>query len=287
MYLQAPVWFLIWSLAVGALLLWREETGRSLRRVWIAALTVVALVLCLIMIEPLWAVVPFPYAAIQFPYRLGSYLFYAVAALVLISALLLQRQATADPTGRLLPGLRAALIGACAISIGLCVWQEWVPNTRIGDTYEDRGQALASASVGPRTWYDPGSYSDRSAPVVPTPDKLDLIIAPATVHGERFAAWVKLPEGRQPFQTNIAGGSYLVHISGVQPVGRDPEGLVVVRRLRGSHGPVHLVIETAHSFPIELGRILSILAVLAVLLLVLGAGARGRRIARRSTTNRT
>jgi hypothetical protein len=281
LYVQAPVWLLAWSAVTGGLLLWRRRMRPRLRRLWIAAAVLVLLLLFMIMVKQVWAVVPFPYDEIQFPYRLGSYLFYAIAGLVLVSALALER-VTDERARRMTVGLRLGLVGVCLVSVGLCVWQQWVPSTLFANSYLNRGEALTEASSLPRTWYDGGSYADQQAPLVAVPHERLLFIEPDLVHGDHFAAWVDAPEGPQPIQTNINGGQYLVHISGVRRIGRDKQGYVVVRREPGSRGPVHLVLETTHSFVIELGRALSIAAIAILLALFAITGVRRSRERRRS-----
>jgi hypothetical protein len=281
LYVQAPVWLLAWGVLAGGLSLWRGRVQPRLRRVWTAALVLVLIVLGMIMVEPLWALIPFPYDEIQFPYRLGSYVFYAVAGLVLVSALVLQ-QTLDEHSRRLALCLRAGLIGACLVSVGLCVWQQWVPNTLFVNSYPNRSEALADAYALPRTWYDGGSYADQREPVVKAPGERLMIIEPSLVHGDRFAAWVNAPEGPQPIQTNIDGGPYLVQISGVRRVGRDADGYAVVQRERDSHGPVHIVLETKRSLAVELGRALSLAAILIALALLVATAVRSRASTRKS-----
>jgi hypothetical protein len=282
LYVQAPVWFLAWGLLVGALLLRHRRTERRLRRLWTCALLLVLLVLSMIMSSAFWSIVPFPYNEIQFPYRLCSYVFYAVAGLVLVSALILQRY-TDEGGRRMVRGLRAALVGVCAISVLLCLWQQWRAHTTMPGSYENRGEALVSTSVLPRTWYlTEGAFSDRQAPVVAVPEERLAIIPPSDVHGDRFSAVLNLPEGPQPIQTDIDAGTYLVHISGVQPIGRDPLGFLVVRREpNDNRGPVHVVMETAHNAVTIAARAVSGIAALLVLLVLLWTCVRRRRRASR------
>jgi hypothetical protein len=275
LFVQAPDWFLAWALLAGALLLCRRR-GYGLRRAWIGAAILVALVLGMIMLEPFWSLVPAPLTDIQFPYRLDSYLFYAVAGLVLVVALAIQRAAHERPRS-IVKGLRLSLCAVVAISFGLCIWQEWAPNTLFAKSYTKRGEALASPNVLPRSWYDGGSYRDVRAPLVTVPIGRSLVIDPRQVHGDRFAAWMNVPPGPEPIQTNIEGGDYLVQISGLEWLGRNLEGEAVVRRIGGGSGPVHVVVETKHSFIIELGRVLSILAILTILTVIAHTWARGRR----------
>ncbi len=304
LYVQAPDWFLAWGLAAGALLLWRGSPSRTsptrepsrlrpslgaLRRAWVGVVGVVALLLGMMTVAQFWNVVPYPFSTIQFPYRLGSYLFYAVAGLVLVGALALERAAAAGGPRRLVKGLRLALVAVCAVSLGLCLWQQWVPSTLFpGVSYSNRGEALLGANTPPRTWYDRGAYHDGRAPIVSVPPERLLIVEPSQVHGDRFAAWVDLPPGPEPIQTNIAGGDYLVRLHGLRWLGRNPAGYAVVGRIdrRGGAagegglsgaGPVYVTIEAQRSPLIELGEILSIIGVLAVLGVLVWTSVHARR----------
>lgn len=269
LYVQLPVWFLGWSLVAGAVLMWRRDSAKRLRRTWIGVTIVLTVVLGLIMITPIWGAMPFPFDEIQFPYRLGSYAFYAVGGLVLVSALALQQAADSDGSRPAVAWLRRSLAPVCVISVGLCVWQQWVPTTHFAEaSYTNRREVLSSVNFLPRTWYEPGSYTDIQAPLVSAPVGRILVIPPGAVHGDHFAGRLKVPPGPAPIQTNIAGGGYLVHISGLDRVGRNAEGLAVVRRRGAGSGPVHVVIAATHSPAIVTGWVLSALGC-AVILLVL------------------
>ncbi len=277
LFVQIPIWFLAWGLVAGAVLMRRRDAGGKLRRMWIGVTILLAVLLCMIMITPIWSMVPFPFDQIQFPYRLGSYVFYAVGGLVLVSALALQRAASSTGSSRTVARLRWALACVCAISVGLCVWQQWVPTTLFAeDSYTNRQDALTSLDVPPRTWYDPYSYTDVQAPIVTVAPGRSLVIPPSSVHGDRFAAWLNVPPGPAPIQTNIAGGGYVVNISGLRRVGRSADGRAVVRREGDGRGPVRVVLETTHSATIVLGWVLSILGC-AVILAVLAWTSIARR----------
>jgi hypothetical protein len=277
LYVQAPDWFMAWGLFAAALLLWRPSVAGALRRVWVSAIVVVALLLAMILIAAPWPLVRYPFNELQFPYRLSSFLFYAVAALVLVAALALQRVAAAGGPRPLVRGLKVALVAASAVSLSLCVWQEWVPNTLFFKSYTDRAAALASPNVVPNSWYAFSDYDDAQAPIVTAPAGRRLIIDPTQVQAGRFAAWMNPPPGPQPIQTNIAGGPYLVHLRGIRLVGRSRGGIAVVKRTNPGNEPVYVVIETAHSAPIELGPPISAAATLLVLLIVARAWVRTRR----------
>jgi hypothetical protein len=297
LYVQAPDWFLAWGLAAGALLLWRSSHSRTLRRAWVGMVAVIALLLGALLIEPLWDIVPEPFARahlplrlgtllfdavagldqIQFPYRLGTYLFYAVAGLVLLGALALQRATASGGSRGLLRALRLALLGACAVSLGLCLWQQWVPNTVLGRSYRNRSEALVGVHNVPRSWEAGPAYRNRSEPVVAFPSKRRLWVYPSEVHGDRFSAWMNVPPGPEPIGTDIGGAGNLVHISGLRRLGRTPVGYAVLGRLDGSSGPVHVTIEMAHTPIIELGWLLSALGILAILATLLFTALRSRR----------
>jgi hypothetical protein len=308
LYVQIPEWFLIWALLAGWLLLLRPPSSRAaprrgppdrarrrsggraraaaaargpsqsasassvtrtaLLRAWIAFAALLASLLLMIMINKFWTIVPFPYAALQFPFRLNTYVFYMVSALVLIGALALQRASANGLMVRTTKRLRVGLIVVCAISIALCIWQEWVPNTLYTQSYKQRGASLSSVNTAPHSWYDTGSFNDSKSPLVPVSPNRVLVFNPQQVHGDRFSGWVNVPPGMEPIQTNIAGGPYLVHISGLTRVGDNETGFAVVRRSKNGSGPVHVVIETNHSARIVFGWVLSILATVIILVVL-------------------
>ena len=253
---------------------------RTLRRAWVGACALVAALLGMIMVGPFWKLVPFPFDQIQFPYRLDGYVSFAVAGVVMAGALALQRTAAVQARPASVRGLRLGLVAVVAISVGLCVWQEWVPNTRFSDSYANRADALRSVNVLPASWYDDASYRDVSTPLIAVPEERLLVIPPRLVHGDRFSAWMNVPSGDAPIRTNINGGPYLVHIEGLERVGRRPSGEVVVRRPDGGSAPVHVVIEMAHAVPIELGRAVSLVALLLIFAGLSAASVAARRARR-------
>ncbi len=280
LFVQAPVWFLAWALLIGPILIWRRDCDVRLRQAWIGVVLIIGALLAMIMVTPVWSLVGFPFDEIQFPYRLNSYVFYFVGGLVLVGSLVLQQAAGSGLASRAVAPLRWALVLVCSISIGLCVWQLWVPNTLFPKfSYPSRQEALASIHALPRTWYDDYAYRDVAAPVVAVPAGRSLIIPPSSVHGDHFAALLEVPPGPEPIQTNISAGSYLVHISGLRRIGRSELGQTVVRRETDSEGPVHVVLEVTHSATIVLGWLMSILgcAVVGAVLVWTAIRSRMRR----------
>jgi hypothetical protein len=267
-YVQVPDWFLAWGVVAGAMLLWHREASERLRAVWITAVITVIIVLGLIM-GPFWTFAPYPWADTQLPFRLNSYVVFAVAGIVLAAGLALQRAPVYERRLRNLARLRSALIIVTAVSVLLCLWQEVVPSTTVPGYYVNRHVAFVSDTVLPPSWYAGCPYCDISAPIVPTaPAGRTLVINPASVHGNRFAGSVDVPPGLAPIQTNIAGGRYVVKLVGLRWLGRNPQGFAIVARLRNGHGPLHIVIEAADTNALEIGWILSIVAVAAVFVIL-------------------
>ncbi len=238
----------------------------------------VALMLGMLLIEQVWEVMPSPFSQIQFPYRLSTYLVYAVAGLVLVGALALQRAAGSEGPIHVVKGLRLALVGACAVSLGLGLWQQWVPNTLGSKSYTNRSDTLVGIHKIPKSWYSGPIYLNIAEPVVLTPSKRLLLVYPNEVHGDRFSAWMKVPPGPEPIDTDIGGAGNLVQIDGLRRLGRTPTGYAVVGRVNGGSGPVRVTIETAHNPLLELGWVLSILGIVAILATLLYAGVSARRV---------
>jgi hypothetical protein len=275
-FVQAPEWFLLWVVGVGAHL--RSRTAR-LGRVALGLALVLLALLALIMVGPLWDAIPLT-GVVQFPYRLNTYVAFVAAALVLVSVLAVEAQAAS----RMRVGMAAGLGCAIAISVGLCLWQLWVPDTH-GDflgarSYDDRSLALASVHRVPHSFFAFTDYADASVPVVKRTRGADRI-NPARVNEDTITLIMHPPPGRAPFVTDIAGGPDAVALSGgIVRVGRTRDGLTVARRAGGhSRGPVRVTLRPAGG-PVSVGRTVSLVAVASlVVLLALGILSRARRFA--------
>lgn len=273
-YVNAPVWFLAWGVIGGGLLLWRRAAPGQLRRIWLFALLLVGLTVFVIA-DPWWASVPYPWAETQLPYRVNSYLIFAIVGVVIVAAVALER---ADPVAvghRTRQGLRLALALAATLSVGLCLAQEWGKRPD-APYYVPPGPELVSTNTLPLSWYAPADYGDASAPIVEVAQGRIMWIPWTKVRGDYFAGWVSAPPGPTPIETDIFGGDYVVQIKGVQLLGRVSTGQAVVGRLTNG-SQVHVVVRTAPSRSIVFGRILSVLGI-AVLLAVFGSTALGVRL---------
>jgi hypothetical protein len=270
LFVQAPDWFLLWVIAAGAIL-W-SRAGRALRRAGIALVALLAVFLVGIMVGPVWDHVPRTLQQIQFPYRLNTYLDLTASGLVLAAVIAVERVAPK----RLAVRLRFALGAATAISLGLCLWQLWVPNTHAALSYQNRDAALASTHVTPRTWYDPGVYDDASQPIVTVPSG-SLPIDTSRISGNEVTLTVTPPPGGAPFATNIAGAPYLVSLSGgLVRVGRTIHGLSVLRRRVPGRGPVQITLRPSGG-ALAIGRDVALLAIVVLLALLVAGIVTGRR----------
>jgi len=285
LYVQAPIYFLLWSLVCGA---WISKSGRMplLRRVWTALVLLLVGVFLLIMITPFWGWAPLTLRSIQFPYRLNGYVLLFVAGLVLVSLLAVQGELVRRRGPRLAAALLVALAPVVAISSGLAVWQIWVP-TSCANHYcvANRSAGRTPPYVQPSTWYSGTFYADATARVIQPRRGRLYFFDPKDVdaHGDKLAMMIDPPAGTEPFLTNIMGGPQLVAIrGGVERVGRSSGGFAVLRRKVPGSGPVPVVIQTASSPAIRIGRVVSLAGVIGLaglLIRLLLAGRRRRSLA--------
>ncbi len=187
LYVQAPVWLLVWALAAG-LAFW-SAAGVRLRRVAGVLIVGLGVVLLCITDESVWNALPRTFKEIQFPFRLNTYVALLIAGLVIVVALGLQRSAA---RGRRRV-FEAALAAATVISCVLCVWQLWVPNTRVGASYANWHGVFASTHVTPATWNGSGDYSDVSAPIVNATG--GMLVDPNLINGDRVTLTLNPPPG--------------------------------------------------------------------------------------------
>jgi hypothetical protein len=267
LYAQAPVWFMSWGLIAGVWL-WRDPAMARLRRTWVIAVLGIVVLLWLMLHQWPWEHMPHALQEIQYPYRLGSYVTLLSVGLVIVGVLALQRLATrpGHSIGALW-SLRTLLVEALVVSLILCVWQLWVPNTHQSPFfYKDRSEALTPVTQTPNTWGSATDYADRSLPIVAVPPGRTLNIDARAVDAAGNHASVELaaPPGLQPIATNILGGPYLVDVSGVRVIGRTVANQLAVTRLHASTGKVRVVLSTRSSRAIELGHAISAASVLAV-----------------------
>ncbi|HUB35302.1 MAG TPA: GtrA family protein [Solirubrobacteraceae bacterium] len=276
LYVQIPVLALVWGLLMVPLA-WRYK---RLRAGAITALVALGALLLVIMSRSAYEGLPKIIRAIEFPYRLQTYVTLACSGLVLVGALALTRRARRGRAKSIDVLMKLGLAIAVAFGIGVSVWQLWVPDTQIVPlSYPYRDEVtLSFGETLPKSWYAPDNYADASLPIVGT--QHSIAFNPERVSNDRIAGTGKVPAGGQPFATNIYGGPYLVHVGGgVHVAGRTSTGALVLKRNQGGSQPVRIEIQPALSTPVVLGKMLTIAA--AILLIGLGVLVGVRRVRRR------
>lgn len=278
LYVQLPVWGLAWALAVAFVL--RGRVSRLLRRAGLAVALVLAALLAVIMVGPVYEALPEPLRVIQWVYRLVTYASLLIAGLVLVAVLAVE---SSEESGRRRV-LKRVLAVTLSVSAALCMWQLWVPQTHHKLSYNDPRRALVSVNKVPRTWYDAGIYFNRSARIVNTkPDRVLMLDARA-LSGNDAAVTVTPPPGPEPFAINIVAGPEYLRLGGVERLGRRFDGWMVARRLDGGSGPVQLTVETGGTV-VTVGYVLTAVGTIGIVGIILGAGVAGvrrRRFAVRS-----
>lgn len=263
LFVQAPDWFLFWVIVASAVL-W-SSAGRAMRRVTVALVVLLAALLALIMIGPLWDAMPTILRQVQFPYRVNTYVALCVSGLVLVWVLVLER----TPSESRSSALSVALVSATAISVLLAVWQVWY---RPADPtfYYNLNSANVPTSQAPAPFPTASlDYADRSEHVTVTAPTANIVINPARVSGNHATVTATPPPGKGPFATNITAGPYAAHIGGgVTRLGRTPGGASVVWRTAGFRGPLTVSVTPAGG-SLTLGRIVSVVAFVTLLIVMI------------------
>ncbi|HEY2259170.1 MAG TPA: hypothetical protein VGH45_05630, partial [Solirubrobacteraceae bacterium] len=263
LYVQLPDWLLAWALVVGAAG-W-AAMGRRMQRAAIGVLGLLIAVLLAMSSAAVWDHLPDTLRRVQFSYRLNTYFVLAAAALVLIAVIGLERRRGVHS------GYRLALLGASAVTAGLCLWQLWVPNTRISSSYPDRRELPQSAHVLPHSWYATQDYRDGSGPLIMA-TQAAVTFDPFSVNSNAHAYRAALPPGAL-VRTNIAAGPSTAHLSGATRAGRTPDGLEVIRG-GASAGTSTTVRLSADVRDLVIARVISGLALLVACGLILNTGRR-------------
>lgn len=269
--LQLPTLALVWSaLTLG--LCWRT-LAPAWRRLSIALGVVGLLFMAPILIPGLWHAVPKLFWAIQFPYRLLTYVDFSVVGLVLIATLALARRGRATA--------RRALVIAAAVfalaEVGQAVRQEWATPSSL----PSRSDVFPGASKLPGYWIRFATYlefQDVSAPVLQAtiPELFGV-----TVYNGQGANVIPVPVTEQPrssysvtftpprdgtVNTDVIAGSYLVGVHNAKIVGRTPYSEMVIQVKRNPDGsPTRVTFSTARTWPIVFGKWASVVSILAIL----------------------
>jgi hypothetical protein len=286
-YVQVPSLALLWAL--GCLpLLRRLPAARAWARLAAGLLVLLVAFVVLVMVgdpalgslsRSIWPRLPGFLRYVQNPFRLDPYVAALVSGLVIV-ALVGVRGTVADARRRAL--VVGPLVAITLFGSGSAVWQAWSAPS----FYPDRGVVLAGdPHHQPTSWSDRGNYRDYTEPGVPSPGEPPVVLDPTAAASGRPVA-VALPQAGRAYRTNIAAGSYLVAVRGLEPIGRSREyldpagfeqkGLMVVRSHAGEPAAT-VLISTRRTFPVVAGLAITTVSLLLVLAAV-GLAATGRRV---------
>jgi len=263
---QLPVLALIWALACGVLA-WRLVTVRA-RALAIGLATVLVGLVATILHPALIGDLPELLQYVQFPYRILTYVDFCVVGLVTLALAGLERQrGSARQTAAV-----AALVAIGLFNLAISVAQ----NDQVRSWLSGRDEALASTVQPPLSRYAVLQFGDGEGPIVqPTlPEPLNVPVE----EGIRDSYRIEYPPGPAgTAQTNIATGSYLVDVSGAEPVGRSEAGQMVVRLPASPDRPRTVVVSAEESATVVVSRWISVLALIGSLIAVIAALALRRR----------
>jgi hypothetical protein len=276
---QAPVLAIGWALVV-VLASWRLASA-TIRRAVVGLTALLVLLVWLVLSPGVMGSLPSPWANIQFPFRLLTYVTLTACGLVMAGLLMLRY---ASP--RMRKCAEAAIVVVAIASVGLAVRQAW--HTPSFD-FKSRAEVFSSATSLPRSYYlvyAGPDFADSSAPVIAptlgalqggTPlqarPEIELPSSPFETHYS-YSIVVAQPG---TVATNVATGPYMVSVRGASPAGRSPNGFMIVR-VTGAPGEHETVsFSTAPSRALKLGLIATFTCLAALLLLLAAVFVCGRR----------
>jgi hypothetical protein len=281
--LSLPVLAIIWVLAGILILPWGKH-----RSTWTRLLLIcsgMALVITVMMTHVgLLLALPRPYGLIQFSYRLENYVLLALCGAILAALVPAGRASRRTRVWRLMA------IPVCAVSLVAAIRQI----SAFPYPGQDRYGVLRS--YGQIYLGNIEDYQDVSAPMISGQDLPTVDIPLNAVHSDRASLTVHARPGTL-VATNIAAGSYLVHVAGATPVGVDSQTDDMVLRIGAGNGaravstvkapstaasiPTETIsVSAGDSLPVALGRLLT-LAGLVILVLQLVALPARRLLAQR------
>lgn len=272
--LSLPVLAIAWAL-IGLLVLTWGNRNRTWIRIFLICSALAVLVGIAMTHVGILLALPSPYIAMQFSYRLETYVVLALCGAIL-AALVLARDGS-----RRMRAWTWLAIPVCCVSLGGAIQQ-------IADypyPGQDRYQALEY--YGEVETGNEESFQDASAPAVVAGGLQTIVFPFEAVQGDRVSLSTRVRPGTR-VATNIAAGSYLVHVTGAKPVGVLPhDGLMVLEIGAASAGDPSgtgtastktapeetITVSMGNSLPIVLGRVLTLcgLAILALELALMPA----------------
>jgi hypothetical protein len=265
--LSLPVLAIAW-VVVGILILPRKNLDSNWVRLLLICTGMATLTAIVMTHVGLLLALPRPYTAIQFSYRLETYVLLELCGAIL-AGLVVARSGSR----------RASLWTLSAIPVCLVSLVGAIQQIR-AYPYPGQDRYEALASYGEVETGNNQDFDDVSQPVIAAHNLPSVQIPFAAVHGDRVSFSTPLAPGKL-LATNIGAGSYLVQVTGAKPVGVDSETGNMVLRVGGRPSPHHsgassaaapeqtISVSTGDGLPIVLGRLLT-LSGLAILALELG-----------------
>jgi hypothetical protein len=261
-FTELPVLVIGW-LVLAAAVLWRDGWSVRRRRLLAALGLWLAILLVLLVDEGAWAKLPATLSVIQFTFRLETYIVMTIAGLTIMLLRAMR--------GRRHIVLGAALGAAVAFGLALGVWQVWNSNAYYFPTsphyLANRSSVLRYPHHTPPTWYDPGQFHDAGDQVVPTEGSIRL--NPALIKGESTTQTLTIPPGEGPLASNIAASVNLVSVRGLAVAGRTAAGFLALDRPADGAHTVTVTVTRAHTTPLQLGPVVSVLGVLGLIVVLL------------------
>lgn len=258
---QLPTLALLWALV--ALWVSRRGLGRGARRFAIGVGVLLAVLITLIVWQGVWPNLPRLLWNIQFPYRLESYATFCVLALVLVALSHLR-------PGRSRRVLLGGLLAIVAIECGQGLHQIWATPSAVSS----RAQIH---TLGPSWWTHfvsagegvfGNEFSDFSEREVKPTIGGTSIEVPARGPVKRGYAVSFVSPGPGTIATNVEAASYMVSVSGARPAGRIEDGSMVVRLDTPAGKPARVAFYPAASWPMRVGRDLTLFSLAVVLALL-------------------
>jgi hypothetical protein len=263
-----PVLAIVWVMVGIVTLPWGSH-NRAWTRLLLICSAVSVLVAVVMTHVGLLLALPRQYTLIQFSYRLEIYVLMALSAAVLAGLVLAGRASRGARLWRWLA------IPVCAVSLAGAVQQ------LTSYPYPGQDRYAVFNSYGRVETGNNEDYQDNSERVFRAAKLPTLYFPLSPNQGSSVSESTTLRAGTL-VATNIAAGSYLVHVTGAKPVGIDAPNDDMVLAIGSSSGqgstaaspaPDTITVSTGDSPPIVLGRVLSLcgLAILALELLIVPA----------------
>jgi hypothetical protein len=278
--LQLPVLVLAWS--VAALAIGWTALADKWRRLALALAIPAVPFLAVLLFPALWKLLPRLLWAIQFPYRLITYVDYCVAALAILAVIAI----VAKGRGRGRTALILAGVLIASLEAGQSIFQEWSTPSSL----PNRADVFPGGSNLPGYWVRFATYLEFQDVSLPVLSATIPEIPGVTVYNGQGANVVPVPVTERPrngyavtltpphdgtVTTDVISGPYLVAVHGAKFVGRTPYSELVMRVNRNSAGgPTRVTFSTARTWPIVLGKWLTLLAVVVLALGLAGLAIR-------------